>query len=109
MNGMATYDHPDAILKGIVSDRVGGFCRLCNSLDLGFDWSSLPPSSTVVDVGGGLGHLAMRIYQEHPTLKFIIQDRPVVIAQAQEVSNANNSQNGMAFHFTHLVLENEMP
>lgn len=44
-----------------------------------FDFSSLPEGSTVVDVGGGRGHLSRRVLQKHPHLRFIVQDLPAVI------------------------------
>ncbi|RAQ56991.1 sterigmatocystin 8-O-methyltransferase [Aspergillus flavus] len=44
-----------------------------------FDFDSLPEGSTVVDVGGGRGHLSRRVSQKHPHLRFIVQDLPAVI------------------------------
>ncbi|KAE8422574.1 O-methyltransferase-domain-containing protein [Aspergillus pseudocaelatus] len=44
-----------------------------------FDFSSLPEGSTVVDVGGGRGHLSRRVSQKYPHLRFIVQDLPAVI------------------------------
>ncbi|KAI0883079.1 S-adenosyl-L-methionine-dependent methyltransferase [Annulohypoxylon maeteangense] len=40
----------------------------------GFDWSSLPSGSTVVDVGGGNGHCSKAVAYCNPTLKFIVED-----------------------------------
>jgi len=65
MKGVASADPPDAILRG-------------------FQWSTLSPKSSVVDIGGGLGHLTMKIYNAHPHLKYIVQDREQVISQAVE-------------------------
>ncbi|KAF8887585.1 S-adenosyl-L-methionine-dependent methyltransferase [Infundibulicybe gibba] len=45
----------------------------------GFDWSSLPESSLVVDVGGGNGSETFKIIKKAPHLKFIVQDRERVI------------------------------
>jgi O-methyltransferase domain len=56
-----------------------------NAIDLGFKWGDLPPGSLIVDVGGGLGHITMKLLQYHPQHKYIIQDRPPVIEQAREV------------------------
>ncbi|KAF9494774.1 O-methyltransferase [Pleurotus eryngii] len=55
-----------------------------NAIHLGFKWGELPESSVVVDVGGGLGHTTMNIAKEHKHLKFVVQDRPLVIEQAKE-------------------------
>lgn len=40
----------------------------------------------VVDVGGGLGHVALEIAKAYPKLHIVIEDRPLVIAQAKPVS-----------------------
>jgi O-methyltransferase domain len=56
-----------------------------NAIHLGFKWGDLPSGSLIVDVGGGLGHITMKLLQYHPQYKYIIQDRPPVIAQAREV------------------------
>lgn len=49
----------------------------------GFDWSSLG-NGTVVDVGGHLGYCAVAIAQAAPQLTLVVQDRPGVVAMAQE-------------------------
>ncbi|RDB28142.1 4-O-methyltransferase 1 [Hypsizygus marmoreus] len=65
IRGTSLWDHPDSILQG-------------------FEWSSLEPSSLVVDVGGGTGAPAMAIARAHPHLQIIIQERePVVIQGVQ--------------------------
>ncbi|KAL2821543.1 O-methyltransferase-domain-containing protein [Aspergillus granulosus] len=48
----------------------------------GFDWASLG-EATVVDVGGSTGHVSIALAREFPSLKFIVQDLPEVIADAQ--------------------------
>ncbi|KAF9462317.1 S-adenosyl-L-methionine-dependent methyltransferase [Collybia nuda] len=53
-----------------------------------FDWKSLPPGSVVVDVGGGIGSVAMPLAAQFPLLKLIVQDLPGVIKEAQEVWSA---------------------
>lgn len=52
---------------------------------LGFEWESLPFGSTIVDVGGGTGSVALEIAKAHPTFKFVIQDRESVLKSAREV------------------------
>jgi len=61
-----------------------------NAIDLGFKWGDLPADSVVVDVGGGLGHITMKLLQYHPNLKYIVQDREPVIDQAHEVQFNSN-------------------
>ena len=56
-----------------------------NAIDLGFKWGSLAPGSVIVDVGGGLGHITMKLCRLYPNFKYVIQDRPPVIEQGREV------------------------
>jgi hypothetical protein len=56
-----------------------------NAIDLGFKWGSLPPNSLVVDIGGGLGHITMKLVKYYPNLRYIVQDRQAVIEQGREV------------------------
>ncbi|KAF8887615.1 S-adenosyl-L-methionine-dependent methyltransferase [Infundibulicybe gibba] len=44
-----------------------------------FNWSGLPKSSLVVDVGGGNGSHVFEIINKAPHVKFIVQDREKVI------------------------------
>ncbi|KAF8506141.1 S-adenosyl-L-methionine-dependent methyltransferase [Hysterangium stoloniferum] len=61
MKGTAQWEAPDAILHG-------------------FPWASLlPGNNLMVDVGGGIGSLALQIAKAHPNIRMIIQDRPKVI------------------------------
>jgi hypothetical protein len=48
-----------------------------------FDWSSLAPNSTVVDIGGSQGHVSVHLAQEFPHLRFIVQDMHEVIEGAE--------------------------
>ncbi|KAF9497029.1 hypothetical protein BDN71DRAFT_1588611 [Pleurotus eryngii] len=74
MVGTASWEAPYAILHG-------------------FDWASLPPGSTIVDVGGGIGSTSMLLANEFASiresgidlgLKFVIQDRPVVVKMGEK-------------------------
>jgi len=56
-----------------------------NAILMGFKWAELPPNAIVVDVGGGMGHLTMRLAKNVPNLKYIVQDRPSVIVQGRKV------------------------
>lgn len=48
-----------------------------------FPWGS-GGELTVVDVGGGLGHVSRVLVVHSPTVKYIIEDSPDVIAQGQQ-------------------------
>lgn len=44
-----------------------------------FDWASLVPGATVVDVGGAQGHVSVHLARRFPTVNFVVQDIPEVI------------------------------
>lgn len=48
----------------------------------GFDFASLPPGSTVVDVGGGVGTASLPILRACPQLKLVVQDTEEVVRVA---------------------------
>lgn len=48
-----------------------------------FPWGS-DSKLTVVDVGGGLGHVSQALVRHHPTVDCIVEDSPETIAQGQE-------------------------
>jgi len=54
-------------------------------LSVAYDWKSLKPGSLIVDVGGGIGVPALSLVKAFPTLQFIIQDRPSVVAKGFQV------------------------
>ncbi|GJJ14339.1 hypothetical protein Clacol_008603 [Clathrus columnatus] len=64
MEGTSKFDPPNAILSG-------------------FKWESLDSNALVVDVGGGTGHLSLKIAQQHKDLRFVVQDRAPVIKEAE--------------------------
>jgi hypothetical protein len=57
----------------------------------GFPWAELGEGATVVDVGGNTGALCLPIARACPNLKFIIQDRDVVVDLARDVSDIRPS------------------
>ncbi|KAJ7602619.1 O-methyltransferase [Mycena polygramma] len=50
----------------------------------GFDWGALPSNGTIVDVGGGIGHLSLTIAQKYPHLRIANQDfaAPIELSKA---------------------------
>jgi len=40
----------------------------------GFDWGLLPYNGTIVDVGGGIGHVSLTIAKKYPHLRVVMQD-----------------------------------
>ena len=53
---------------------------------VGFEWAQLPAKSVIVDVGGGIGTVTMDLAVQHGRLRYVVQDLPGVIAQAEQVS-----------------------
>ncbi|KAI4146401.1 MAG: hypothetical protein L6R39_003471 [Caloplaca ligustica] len=49
----------------------------------GFDWASLG-KATVIDVGGHVGYCAVAIAEVAPPLRVIVQERPEVVAMAED-------------------------
>ncbi|KAJ7062071.1 hypothetical protein C8F01DRAFT_1136350 [Mycena amicta] len=60
----------------------------------GFDWGSLAPGSTVVDVGGGIGSTTMVLASAYggevgvDGLRFVVQDRQVVVEMGKKAWRA---------------------
>lgn len=52
-----------------------------------WDWQLLPSGSTVVDVGGSRGTIAYALAKAFPNPKFIVQDLPEIVSQAQAAQN----------------------
>jgi hypothetical protein len=50
-----------------------------------FPFTTLPPDSLVVDVGGGIGSQAMRLANQFPDMKFVIQDREATCLMGEDV------------------------
>ncbi|KAI0628477.1 S-adenosyl-L-methionine-dependent methyltransferase [Trametes polyzona] len=50
-----------------------------------FPWDTLPEGSAVVDVGGGIGSVAVQVAAAHPHLRVIVQDREQTIGIARKV------------------------
>ncbi|GAA5971265.1 hypothetical protein JCM11641_008287 [Rhodosporidiobolus odoratus] len=50
-----------------------------SGIDTGFPFASLPPASTIVDVGGGVGAVTSLIHRLAPHVNLVLQDLPDVI------------------------------
>ncbi|KAF9043345.1 S-adenosyl-L-methionine-dependent methyltransferase [Panaeolus papilionaceus] len=59
-------------------------CESLFSIPADYPFSDLPPNTTIVDVGGGIGALAETILPECPHLKMVVQDMEPVIKSAVE-------------------------
>ncbi|EJD01727.1 S-adenosyl-L-methionine-dependent methyltransferase [Fomitiporia mediterranea MF3/22] len=55
----------------------------------GFDWGSVPKGGVVVDVGGGLGQVALEISKAFPELQVVLEDRPSNVEQAKQFWSEN--------------------
>ncbi len=53
---------------------------------IAFDWESLPQSSLIVDVGGGIGASSMILAKNFPDVKLVVQDLPPVAEAGTAVS-----------------------
>lgn len=80
MSGTGSWEAPGAIFTG-------------------FDWHLLPRNSVVVDVGGGIGSTSMLLATAFSSedddglgLRFIIQDRPVVVEMGEKAWKAQCPQ-----------------
>ncbi|RYP52771.1 hypothetical protein DL768_002122 [Monosporascus sp. mg162] len=64
--------HPDRAAR--FAKAMAGWTKLDRQVDVkgGFPWGNL--QGTVLDVGGGSGHVSMALAQEFPQLNFIVQD-----------------------------------
>jgi len=54
----------------------------------GYDWSSLPPDSVVVEVGGGIGVSSLQLAKSFPDMKLVVQDPTAVVKEALELWKA---------------------
>lgn len=52
---------------------------------VGLDWDKLPKGSTIVDVGGGIGSYMVPLVENFPDLKYVVQDLPESIENAEAV------------------------
>ena len=50
-----------------------------------YPWSSLPPTATIVDVGGSHGFVCIELAKMYPEMKFVVQDLPKTVASAPQL------------------------
>lgn len=52
----------------------------------GYPWSKLRDQAQIVDVGSGIGHVALTLAEALPQIRVVLQDLPNVIREAKTVS-----------------------
>ncbi|KAI0765581.1 S-adenosyl-L-methionine-dependent methyltransferase [Trametes elegans] len=57
-----------------------------------FEWKTLPQGSVVVDVGGGIGSVAVQLAEPHPNLHVVVQDRAQTIELAPKIWGAAHKE-----------------
>lgn len=62
-----------------------------------FPWGPSEDELTIVDVGGGLGHVSQALIAHNPNIKSIVQDSLDVISQAQKQDLPTNIRERMDF------------
>lgn len=93
MTGTGSWEAPGAIFNGKLLALFSFQVLIDASICAGFDWHALPKNSIVVDVGGGIGSTSMLLASAFSEgdgvlgLKFIVQDRPVVVEIGERVSS----------------------
>lgn len=50
--------------------------RSVKSISTAYSWSDLPEGATMVDVGGGNGHVCIALAKDYPHINFMVQDMP---------------------------------
>lgn len=65
-----------------------------------YEWSSLPESGTVVDIGGSDGYVSKALSTAHPSLNFIVQDLESVVAPHQSKPTPTPRITYQAYDFT---------
>lgn len=91
MDGARRVSPPEAVLQGGLIDSQCQKQVRQDGITIGFDWSSLPPDSQILDVGGGIGSTSLVIAKNYPMLRTVIQDRPPVVRRGEEVCSRYTS------------------
>ncbi|KAL8790012.1 MAG: hypothetical protein Q9195_006561 [Heterodermia aff. obscurata] len=85
----------------------------------GYDWARLGTGATVVDVGGGNGHISIALAEAYPSLKLVVQDLPDAVNagklslpsslasrvefQAHDMFNVNPVQGAEVYYLRHIL------
>ncbi|KAF9031556.1 S-adenosyl-L-methionine-dependent methyltransferase [Hymenopellis radicata] len=72
----------DGLFEGVFTLYI---CQALFNVLEDFDWAALPDDSVVVDVGGGFGAVVKELLRNHPRLRVVVQDTPVVIGEAEKL------------------------
>jgi O-methyltransferase domain len=76
--------HPERIRRAsaLMTQVTQAGARAAKKIAYSYPWAALG-YGTVVDMGGGNGHISIALAREHPNLKFVVQDLPGVSAQGE--------------------------
>ena len=55
-----------------------------------YPWESLGKNATIVDVGGGTGHILMPVLRQFPQLKLVVQDLEAAISVGHKVATKSS-------------------
>jgi hypothetical protein len=68
---------------GAMASLTGGVGYELSYLLANYDWASLnAASATIVDIGGSHGFVCTALAEQHPDLKFVVQDLPKTVSSA---------------------------
>ncbi|PIA90440.1 6-hydroxytryprostatin B O-methyltransferase [Cercospora beticola] len=81
-DGKALYSMFGKAMKGI---SAGGASGISHVVD-GYPWHQFSTTTDhlIVDVGGGMGHVAIELAKTHDTLRFEVQDLPETVESAEK-------------------------
>ncbi|KXH68539.1 hypothetical protein CSAL01_02196 [Colletotrichum salicis] len=82
-------------MKSVTDGQGMDLAHLVN----GFDWTSLPEGSLVVDIGGSTGHASYAVAAAYPHLSFEVQDLSALVNDkgATEIPEASESTGRVSF------------
>lgn len=86
MEGTGRTDPIDKLLARMTESCLNILsCLIARCICLGFDWSTITEGSKIVDVGGGIGTVSIKMAKTQPNFKYIVQDRAAVVAEGLKV------------------------
>jgi len=87
MTGNTAWESPGGLLNGSPPPPFSSTTSNLSPRVAGFDWTSLPPGSKIVDVGGGIGSTSMLLAEafSHRKFEFVVQDRACVVDMGVKV------------------------